>query len=358
MESIANVGGVNSIANYARSWQRAAGFYEITPVRPSFRFTEDQHQEGEGYDRRDIQQSPDASRGLLRAAFAEDGRKGSDNAIDDNATDYEGEETPRANSGMGARVETLRRRMSRTASIFSIEPSLSSPFGGSYGTMYGSLAARTNESSMRHAARLFEEQQLKGVNEPDKEREPLLVKQIEEDGHTYNVVVGQSTIYQTIFNSVNVLIGVGLLSLPLAFYYSGWVIGLIFFIWAVVVTQYTAKLLAKCLDVDSSLITFADLAYVSFGSAARIATSILFSLELIAANVALVILFGDSLDALIPGWGVDAWKAVCCVILIPLSFLPLRLLSFTSILGILSCLASKSQSHPDNHTLRSSLTST
>lgn len=344
MESIANVGGVNSIANYARSWQRAAGFYEITPVRPSFRFTEEQ-QEGEEYDRRDIQQSPDASRGLLRAAFAEDGRKGSDNAIDDNATDYEGEETPRANNPMGARVETLRRRMSRTASIFSIEPSLSSPFGGSYGTMYGSLAARTNESSMRHAARLFEEQQLKGVNEPDKEREPLLVKQIEEDGHTYNVVVGQSTIYQTIFNSVNVLIGVGLLSLPLAFYYAGWVIGLIFFIWAVIVTQYTAKLLAKCLDVDSSLITFADLAFVSFGSAARIATSILFSLELIAANVALVILFGDSLDALVPGWGVDAWKAVCCVILIPLSFLPLRLLSFTSILGILSCLASKSHLH-------------
>lgn len=240
------------------------------------------------------------------------------------------------------RIDDLRRRYSRGNSIFSIEPSLASPFGGSYGTMYGSLASHVNETSMRHAARLFNEQQVKGITEPDREREPLLVKQVEEEGKTYNVVVGQSTLPQTIFNSVNVLVGVGLLSLPLGFRYSGWIVGSLFFIFSVVSTQYTAKILAKCLDVDSSLITFADLAYVSFGHSARIVTSILFSLELIGANVALVILFGDSLDALIPGWGITVWKVICCIILIPLMFLPLRLLSFTSILGILCCLGSKS----------------
>jgi vesicular inhibitory amino acid transporter len=196
---------------------------------------------------------------------------------------------------------------------------------------------------MRHAARLFTEQQVKGVTDPDRGREPLLVKQVEEEGKTYNVVVGQSTLPQTVFNSVNVLVGVGLLSLPLGFRYSGWIVGSLFFIFSVVTTQYTAKLLAKCLDVDSTLITFADLAYVSFGHSARIATSIVFSLELIGANVALIILFGDSLDALIPGWGITitGWKVVCCIILMPLAFLPLRLLSFTSILGILCCLGSK-----------------
>ncbi|KAG9805327.1 vacuolar amino acid transporter-like protein 1, partial [Aureobasidium melanogenum] len=180
--------------------------------------------------------------------------------------------------------------------------------------------------------------QLSGVNDPDKEREPLLVKQVEEDdGKIVNVVVGQSTLPQTIFNSVNVLIGVGLLALPLAMKYAGWVCGLVFFAFAAASTRYTAKLLAKCLDVDNSLITFADLAYVSFGSKARIATSLLFSLELIATCVALVVLFADSLNALIPGWGLLEWKIVCGFILIPLSFLPLRLLSFTSILGIVSC---------------------
>jgi vesicular inhibitory amino acid transporter len=80
-----------------------------------------------------------------------------------------------------------------------------------------------------------------------------------------NWVVGQSTLPQTIFNSVNVLIGVGLLALPLALKMSGWVPRLLFFTFAGVSTYYTAKLLAKCADVDTSLITFADLAYVSFG---------------------------------------------------------------------------------------------
>jgi vesicular inhibitory amino acid transporter len=195
---------------------------------------------------------------------------------------------------------------------------------------------------MRHAGRLFTEQQLKGVAEPEQEREPLFVKQVEEDGHIINVVVGQSTLPQTIFNSVNVLIGVGILTLPLALKYSGWLIGMVFLAWSAVVTGYTAKLLAKCLDVDGSLITFADLAYVSFGTKARVAVSILFSLELLAACVALVVLFADSMDALVPGWDVFQWKIVCGLILIPLSFLPLRFLSFTSILGVMSCFGSKS----------------
>jgi solute carrier family 32 (vesicular inhibitory amino acid transporter) len=341
MSALSHAGGVNSLENFARSWQRAAGFYEITPVRPSFRFAGET--EGEpSYSKADVEQSPEASRSLLRQAFEDAGRRGSDNAIADDSVLAADSDSQATHEGpVEHRVDEMRRRYSRSASIFSIEPSLASPFGGSYGTMYGSLKSRANESSMRHAARLFTEQQIKGVNELDKEREPLLVKQVEEDGVTYNVVVGQSTLPQTVFNSVNVLIGVGLLSLPLGFLYAGWVIGILFFLFSVSSTKYTAKLLAKCLDVDSSLITFADLAYVSFGHTARVGTSILFTLELIAANVALVILFGDSLDALIPGWGITAWKVVCCVILIPLSFLPLRLLSFTSILGILSCLGSE-----------------
>ena len=327
INTLRQAGGVNSIDNFARSWQRAAGFYEIAPVRPSFRVSEtDEESERDPteYDRQDIASSFGEQRGLLRQALA-DGRKLSDNAISD--------------VGEPSEAGTVRGRIQQgDDSIFQIEPQLNTPFSGSYGTNYGSLASRVNESSMRHAGRLFQKQQMAGANDPDKEREPLLVKQVEEDdGKIVNVVVGQSTLPQTIFNSVNVLIGVGLLALPLAMKYSGWVFGLIFFAFAAASTHYTAKLLAKCLDVDHSLITFADLAYVSFGSKARLATSLLFSLELIASCVALVVLFADSLDALIPGWGSTEWKIVLGFIMIPLSFLPLRLLSFTSILGILSC---------------------
>jgi vesicular inhibitory amino acid transporter len=114
-----------------------------------------------------------------------------------------------------------------------------------------------------------------------------------------------------------------------------------FLILAAIITAYTAKLLAKCLDVDASLITFADLAFITYGHKARIVTGILFMLELLAANVALVILFADTLDLLIPGVGVTEWKVVCGILMIPLNFVPLRLLSFTSVLGIFSCFCSK-----------------
>lgn len=335
LHALGDAGGVNSINNFARSWQRAAGFFEITPVRPSFRVESD-----------DEEQTPTAEfpragfvpsslaehRSALRQALQTQGRRTSDQAV----TDADEESGANEHSRLLPR-DSQQRLRARGDSIFNIEPSLSSPFGGSYGTAYGSLASRVNESSMRHAGRLFAEQQMKGVQEPEQEREPLLVKQVEEDGQIINVVVGQSTLPQTIFNSVNVLVGVGLLTLPLALKYSGWVIGMIFLTWSAIVTAYTAKLLAKCLDVDSSLITFADLAYVSFGNKARIAVSILFSLELLAACVALVVLFADSMNALVSGYGVLTWKICCGALLVPLSFLPLRLLSFTSILGVMSC---------------------
>jgi vesicular inhibitory amino acid transporter len=155
-----------------------------------------------------------------------------------------------------------------------------------------------------------------------------------------NVVVGQSTLPQTVCNSVNTLIGVGILALPLAMNYSGWILGLLFFVFAALATCYTAKLLAKCADVDGSLITFADLAFVSFGPWARVGVSVLFILELLGACVALVVLFADSLSALLPqaGLSLDAWKTLFGIILVPLCFVPLRWLSYTSVLGIVACL--------------------
>lgn len=351
LNALRNAGGVNSLDNFARSWQRAVGFHEVTPVRPSFRYADGEDDDAEG-DEEDADTAPTAQRSLLRQQL--EARHG---VVSDDAIDVTDDRTPAADltrqstkdqdqqmSEQFREQEPLlhktisRQSRPRDDNIFLIEPSLASPFGGSYGTTWGSLSSRVNESSMRHAGRLFRQQQQKGVTAPDKEREPLMVKRIEEDdGKIVNVVVGQSTLPQTVFNSVNVLIGVGLLALPLAMRYAGWIPGLIFLAFSGISTCYTAKLLAKCLDVDSSLITFADLAYVSFGSWARIITSILFSLELLAACIALVVLFADSLDALIPGWGLVEWKVLCGVILIPLSFVPLRYLSFTSILGILCC---------------------
>lgn len=218
---------------------------------------------------------------------------------------------------------------------------LASSLDRSFATSYGTISSRVSEAARRNAIQFHREQQIgDGLGDPD--REPLLLKHVQrEDGTQEDVIVGQSTVPQTIFNSVNVLIGIGLLSLPLAMKQAGWLLGLLFLIYSAMTTSYTARILAKCLDVDRTLVTYADLAYISFGQHARLITSFLFCLELLGACVALVVLFSDSLYALIPGLSILQWKIVCGIVLIPLNFLPLRFLSVTSILGIISCTSSK-----------------
>jgi vesicular inhibitory amino acid transporter len=220
---------------------------------------------------------------------------------------------------------------------------LASSFERSFAASYGTISSRVSESTRRNAIQFHREQhQALGDGNGDPDLEPLILKHVEhEDGTHEDIIIGQSTVPQTVFNSVNVLIGIGLLSLPLAMKHAGWVLGLSFLIYSAVTTSYTAKILAKCLDVDKTLVTYADLAYISFGQQARLVTSILFCLELLGACVALVVLFADSLYALVPGLSILEWKIVCGLVLIPLNFLPLRFLSVTSILGIVSCTSSE-----------------
>ncbi len=125
------------------------------------------------------------------------------------------------------------------------------------------------------------------------------------------------------------------------------IIGMIFLAYAALITNYTAKLLKKSLDKspNKSLVTYSDIAYIAFGQKSRILVSILFSIELLAACVALVVLFADSLNNLIPSVGLVEWKIIAGLILTPLSFVPLRILSFTSIIGIFSTFSSKQTQH-------------
>ncbi|CAG8799208.1 4935_t:CDS:2, partial [Dentiscutata erythropus] len=53
----------------------------------------------------------------------------------------------------------------------------------------------------------------------------------------------KSTLGQSIFNFCNVLMGVGILSLPLALKYTGWIIGLSLLFFCMAATNYAAKLL-------------------------------------------------------------------------------------------------------------------
>ena len=207
-------------------------------------------------------------------------------------------------------------------------PPLGSRFSSSFGGTYGSTT-----SQMSNSDRDFVHHHSTG------ERKPSVLSSAElEDIKFGGGTFGQSTTYQTVFNSTNILIGSGLLSLPLGVYYAGWLIGLLFMASCAIVTGYTARLLGKCLDTDLNLMTFLDLAQAAFGMKAQIIIGIMFNLELLAAAVALFVLFADSLELLTPEWGLLEFKIACgLIIMFPLSFVPLRILSYSSSLGILSC---------------------
>lgn len=70
------------------------------------------------------------------------------------------------------------------------------------------------------------------------------------------------------------------------------------------------------METDQSLVTYADLAYIAFGQRIRVGVSVLFCLELWASGVALIILFADTLDLLIPGLGNAEWKVICGLIMV------------------------------------------
>ncbi|KAF8078445.1 transmembrane amino acid transporter protein-domain-containing protein [Lyophyllum atratum] len=123
---------------------------------------------------------------------------------------------------------------------------------------------------------------------------------------------GKSTFGQTLFNSIAILLGIGMLSEPLAFAYSGWVTGTALIVCYGFVSCYTAKILAGVILSDPRLRSYADIGRKAFGQSSMLFISMMFCLELFAVSVILVTL------------------------LIPTIFLPLSLLSYTSILGIIS----------------------
>ncbi|KAL2887198.1 transmembrane amino acid transporter [Ceratocystis lukuohia] len=363
LAALTDIGGVNSIRSFTRSWQRAAGFQEVIPRRPSFQFAPDYAPEvgALDYDHSAIEDGPQphtAAPGLLgaqiRSGSLPDGttnanagtpppsggdfRERERKALED---ELAGALAGRSPGGSGHQRSSFSSSSDmRMGSLFAVPPHLADPLVGSYQSYhsYGSVnSILTDRSGIARAwQQQQQQQQQQGSDGTAEHREipPILVREVEQDGKIVLAVEGQSTLPQTIFNSINVLIGVGLLSLPMGVRYAGWICGMILLAAAALVCSYTAKLLAKCMDLDQSIITFSDLAYISFGSKARIATSILFTLELLAACVAL-----NSLELLIPGFMSSVqWKIVCCVLIAPLNFVPLRLLSFTSVIGIFCCL--------------------
>ncbi|KAI0374250.1 hypothetical protein BV20DRAFT_1110835 [Pilatotrama ljubarskyi] len=150
---------------------------------------------------------------------------------------------------------------------------------------------------------------------------------------------GQSTFAQSLINAVAVLFGIGMLSEPLAFAYSGWIGGSILIIGYGYISCYTAKILAHIVLSDPRIRSYADIGRKAFGPRSSPVISLIFGLELFTVCVALVTLYADSLHAVIPTYSANAYKLLGLIVLIPAVLMPLSVLSYASILGIFSLMA-------------------
>lgn len=152
---------------------------------------------------------------------------------------------------------------------------------------------------------------------------------------------GESTVPQTIFNSMNTLIGIGMLSLPFGFRLSGWILGTAMLAASSYVTAITAKMLGKILRRYPSLNSYSEIAektgetsHIGAKTAHYVVTAV-FVVDLIGALIELVILFADSFHLLYPLVPVLAYKTMLLGLCFFLSFLLLSTLSFLSLLGLL-----------------------
>lgn len=159
--------------------------------------------------------------------------------------------------------------------------------------------------------------------------------------------LGTTTFFQTCFNGLNALSGVGILSIPYALASGGW-LSLILLLAVAFISFYTGLLIQRCMDVDSNIRTYPDISERAFGNNGKMIVSILMSIELYLVATGFLILEGDNLQNLFPNIGFEilglriggkqSFTIIVGLIVLPsVWFDNMSILSYISVSGILAC---------------------
>ncbi|XP_022864995.1 amino acid transporter AVT1I-like [Olea europaea var. sylvestris] len=185
---------------------------------------------------------------------------------------------------------------------------------------------------------------------------PLLANYDETPRHTLGDVekadyashqsTGTTSFFKTIFNGLNSLSGVGILSVPYALASGGWLSLALLFIIAIA-TLYTGFLIKRCMDFDPNIRSYPDIGEKAYGTKGRIFVSIFMHLELYLVATGFLIMAGDNLHNLIPNFEINFYSMTIggkqsFVILVSLVIMPtvwinnLTTLSYVSATGVLA----------------------
>ncbi|TYZ58072.1 hypothetical protein PybrP1_010724 [[Pythium] brassicae (nom. inval.)] len=150
---------------------------------------------------------------------------------------------------------------------------------------------------------------------------------------------GKMNYKEAVFNAINVLLGVGVLSSPFALRSSGMLVGVPLFFFFTFVTNHTGKLLGYCLDYQEGMQTYPDIGEAAFGTRGRLVISVIFFSELFTACAMFNVLIGDTLAALVPAFNEQQMAVLAFLVVMPTLWTThLSLLSYFSLIGILSSL--------------------